>query len=45
MFNSKYMVMEFFLSKIRKYSFTFALTGYGFVLPYMYFVHLALLDQ
>ena len=40
---SKYVVMASFSSKIRLVS--LVLTDYGFVLPCMHFVHLALLDH
>ena len=40
---SKYMVMALFSSKMS--IFLLVLTGYGFVLPYICFVHLALLDH
>ena len=40
---SKYMVMGFFSNKISILS--LVLTGYGFMLSCMHFVHLALLDQ
>ena len=40
---SKYMVMVFFSSKINVVS--LVLTDNGFVLPCVYFVHLALLDH
>ena len=40
---SKYVVMAFFSNNISIVS--LVLTGYGFVLPCVYFVHLALLDH
>ena len=40
---SKYMVMAFFSSNTSIIS--FVLTGYGFMLPCMHFVHLALIDN
>ena len=40
---SKYMVMMFFSNNTS--ILTFVLTGYGFMLPYIHFMHLALLDH
>ena len=40
---SKYVVMTFFSNNTGIV--TFVLTGYGFILPCMCFVHLALLDH